>query len=142
MEWSQVSVLVGILSPLVGVPLVVISLYLRAIREHQTTTMQEMSRRIETMEMTLHDLVRATSEFEREYATKEEWVRESMLARQRLERLTEMMTRIETELENGRGLAAELGRAASAMVELARQWSCSTEKDARSTVGSPQPSVR
>ena len=43
MHWEQVCVLVGVLSPLVAVPLMVITLYLRAIREHQTTTMAEMT---------------------------------------------------------------------------------------------------
>lgn len=102
MQWEQVGVLVGVLSPLVAVPLMVITLYLRAIREHQTTTMAEMTHRIEAMEMSIRDLLRSTVEFEREYTTKEEWVRESMVARQGLQRLTEMVARIETELA-GRG---------------------------------------
>jgi len=113
---------VGILSPLVGVPLTVITLYLRAIREHQTSTMAEIKHRTEAMESSIRDLLRSTADFEREYATKEEWVRESMLARQRLERLTEMVTRIEVELENGQGLAGELTRATQAIVELVKQW--------------------
>jgi len=119
-NWEQLGLLVGVLSPLVGVPLGVITLYLRALREHQTTTMAEMGRRIETIERSINDLLRATADFEREYATKEEWVRESMLARQRLEHLTEMTTRIEAELENGKAVAAELGRATAAMVEVVR----------------------
>ena len=121
MAWNQLGLLVGVLSPLVGVPLMVITLYLRAIREHQTSTMAEITRRIDTMEGSIRDLVRCTADFEREYATKEEWVRESMLARQRLEKLTEMVTRIETELDNGQGLAAEIGRATAAMVELVKR---------------------
>jgi hypothetical protein len=100
MSWEQIAVLVGVLSPLVAVPLMVITLYLRAIREHQTTTMAEMTHRIETMEASIRDLLRSTAEFEREYTTKEEWVRESMIARQGLERLTEMVARIETDLSN------------------------------------------
>ena len=100
MSWEQVAVLVGVLSPLVAVPLMVITLYLRAIREHQTTTMAEMTHRIETMESSIRDLLRSTAEFEREYTTKEEWVRESMIARQGLERLTEMVARIEADLAN------------------------------------------
>jgi hypothetical protein len=120
-NWEQLGLLVGVLSPLVGVPLGVITLYLRAIREHQTTTTNEMARRTETMERSVNDLLRATADFEREYATKEEWVRESMLARQRLEHLTEITTRIEAELDSGKGLAAELGRATTAMVEIARE---------------------
>lgn len=102
MQWEQVGVLVSVLSPLVAVPLMVITFCLRSIREHQTTTMAEMTHRIETMEMSIRDLLRSTAEFEREYTTKEEWVRESMVTRQGLQRLTEMVARIETELA-GRG---------------------------------------
>ncbi len=97
MTWKEVALLVSVLSPLVGIPLTMITLYLRAIREHQTVITAELTHRVETMETSIRDLSRATAEFEREYATKEEWVRESMLARQRLERLTELVTRIETE---------------------------------------------
>lgn len=119
MTWEQIAVVVGTLSPLVGVPLVMITLYLRAIREHQTHAMAGVSHRIETIEVAIRDLLRATADLDREFATKEEWVRESMLARQGLERLTEMVTRIQTELENGQSLAAELGRMTASIVELA-----------------------
>jgi cob(I)alamin adenosyltransferase len=122
MNWEQTGLLIGVLSPLVGVPLGVITLYLRAIREQQTTSMSEVVRRIETLEHSIGDLLRATADFDREYATKEEWVRESMLARQRLERLTEMTARIQAELESGKGLAAELGRATAAIVEVVREF--------------------
>ena len=122
MTWEQMATLVGVLSPMVGVPLMVITLYLRAIREHQTTSMAEITHRTETMEASIRDLLRSTADFEREYTTKEEWVRESMLARQRLERLTEMVTRIEVELENGQNLASEFTRATQAIVELLKQW--------------------
>ena len=118
MSWEQAGVMVGVLSPLVGAPLVVISLYLRAIREHQTSTMAEINHRIQTIEGAIHGLIKSTADFEREYATKEEWVRESMVARQRLEKLTEMITRIQTELENGHGVAAEMGRIAAAMTRV------------------------
>jgi len=121
LNWEQLGLLIGVLSPLIGVPLGVITLYLRAIREHQTTAASETARRIETMERSVNDLLRATADFEREYTTKEEWVRESMLARERLERLTEMTARIEAELDSGKSLAAELGRATAAMVEIVKQ---------------------
>lgn len=120
MNWEQAGVLVGILSPLVGVPLLMITLYLRAIRDHQTSTKAEITQRIQTMEAAIRDLLKSTADFEREYATKEEWVRESLFARQRLEKLTELVTRIEAELENGHGVAAEMGRIATAMTEMAK----------------------
>ena len=127
MGWEQVGVMVGVLSPLVGVPLGMIAMYLRAIREQQAATTSEIARRIHTIEASLDHLVRRTAEYDREFATKEEWLRESMLARQRLERLTELVTRIEAELDGERGLAAEIGRATTAMVTLARQLAGSAE---------------
>ncbi len=42
-SWEQVGVAIGVLSPLVGVPLGVITLYLRAIREHQTTATADVA---------------------------------------------------------------------------------------------------
>jgi hypothetical protein len=118
---EQLALLVGVLSPLVGVPLAVITLYLKAIRENQRATTAEFSDRIGGIELSVRDVLRCVVDFEREYATKEEWVREAMIARQRLEQLTEIVTRIEVELENGRGIAAELGRTASAIAGLAER---------------------
>jgi hypothetical protein len=124
MSWDQIGIVVGALSPLVGVPLVMITLYLRAIREHQTQSMASVSHRIEIIELSIRDLLRSTADLDREFATKEEWVREAMLARQGLERLTEMVTRIQTELENGQSLAAELGRMTASILELAGRMAC------------------
>ena len=132
MSWEQAGLVVGVLSPLVGAPLIVITLYLRAIREHQTVTMAEINHRIQTIETAIHDLLRSTADFDREYATKEEWVRESMVARQRLEKLTEMVTRIQTELENGNGVAAQIGRMATAMTEMAERLTGGPVRDQHS----------
>lgn len=90
-------VLVGVFSPLVGVPMTLVVLFLRGIRETQLAALNEISRRIDRMEARLEELARFVSDVEREYATKEEWLRESMLARQRLDRLGEAMARAEAE---------------------------------------------
>jgi hypothetical protein len=42
-----------------------------------------------------------------------------MLARQQLERLGEMLARLQADMENVRGLAGQFGRAVTALVELA-----------------------
>lgn len=119
MDWQQFGLIIGAVSPLVGVPLVMVTFYLRAIREHQIGAAREMLHRIEALESSLRDVLRATAEFEREYTTKEEWVRESMLARQGLERLTEMVTRIQADLETSQTLATELGRLTASLVQAA-----------------------
>lgn len=119
MDWGSMAVLVGVLSPLVGVPLTAITLYLRAIREHQTAGAAEVMHRIENVERSIRDLSRSMTDIERDYTTKEEWLRESMHARQQLERLTEVMVKVQTELEDNRHLAAELARATGAIVDMA-----------------------
>lgn len=123
LEWQHFGALVAVLSPLVGAPLMMITFYLRAMRDHQNHTLSELAGRMGKLEQSLREMVHATGQFEREYTTKEEWVRESMLTRQRLESLTEMVTRIEVELENGHGVAAEVARATSAIVDIVRQLS-------------------
>lgn len=119
MNWSLAAVLVAIFSPLVGVPLTAITLYLRAIREHQTAESAEVMRRIERIEQSIGELMRSMTDIERDYTTKEEWLREAMYARQQLERQTEAIIRVQTELEESRGLAAELATATRAIVDLA-----------------------
>lgn len=73
MDWEQTAVLVGILSPLVGTPLAMIALYLRAIRDQQAVGMGELGRRIQTIECSIRELAGSTADFEREYTTKVEW---------------------------------------------------------------------
>ncbi|HSW46338.1 MAG TPA: hypothetical protein VLM89_12285 [Phycisphaerae bacterium] len=133
MSWEQAGLVVGVLSPLVGAPLIVITLYLRAIREQQTASMAEITHRIQTIEVAIHDLLKSTADLDREYATKEEWVRESMVTRQRLEKLTEMTTRIQAELENGHCVAAEMGRMATAMTRIAEQMRDRPTKEVSAT---------
>jgi hypothetical protein len=114
--WEQTAVIVAVVSPLVGVPLGMITLYLKAIRDHQTTATAELTRRIEAIEGAMRDLLERLAGFEREYTSKEEWVRESMLARQQLERLTEMTAGIQADLESKMSVSSEIGRAAAAIV--------------------------
>ena len=91
---------VAVLTPLFAVPLTLIVFYLRSLREHQTTWHTDSARRVESMESSVADIRRLVAEFERDYTTKEEWLRECMHARRTLEQLTQTTIRIETLLEN------------------------------------------
>ena len=84
------------LTPLVAVPLTVITFYLRSIREHQMSWHSQWVRRLEAVEASTTELRRTVGEFERDYATKEEWLRECMYARWKLEQLGETVVRLET----------------------------------------------
>lgn len=87
--------LLTVVGPLVGVPLTVITFYLRSLREHQVSWHGETTRRLSAVEAGLGELRRSLDDFERNYTTKEEWLRECLHARRVLERVTEATVRIE-----------------------------------------------
>ena len=81
--------LVAALAPLVAVPLGVITFYLRTLHENQVTRYAELVRRFEQVERQLADLTRAVAAFPTDFTTKDEWLREVMYLRGRLERLAD-----------------------------------------------------
>ena len=91
--------LLTILTPLMAVPLTVITFYLRSLREHQVSWHAELVRRMESVETSTLDLRKTLGEFERYYTTKEEWLRECTHARGTLEQLSEMTIRMETRVQ-------------------------------------------
>ena len=117
-NWQLVGTVVGALSALVGVPLTAIVLYLRAIREDQRTVQADMTRRVDKIEAECLRIEESVDEIERSYTPKEEWVRETMLARKQLARLTELMARLQAELESSRALATQFARSTTAIIQL------------------------
>ncbi|MCG8407270.1 MAG: Atg14 domain-containing protein [Phycisphaerales bacterium] len=117
-DWQLTGTLIGTMSALVGVPLTAIILYLRAIREDQRSSQSVLNRRTEKIEAECKRIDASIEQAERRYATKEEWIRETMLARSQLGRLTELMARLQAELESSRGLATQFVRATNAIIEL------------------------
>lgn len=81
--------LLAVLAPLVGVPLGVITFYLRSLYDYQIHRHAELVRRFELVERMAAELSRTFSGFALEYTTKEEWLRECMYARGRVERILE-----------------------------------------------------
>ncbi len=121
MNWETTATMVAVLTPLVGVPMSIMTFYLRAIREGQDGRLRETCRRVESLEQQARGLGQLVEEVARDYTTKEEWLRESLLARKQLERLTEMAARLAARLEDGEGLVGHLARASDAILELARR---------------------
>jgi cob(I)alamin adenosyltransferase len=120
MTVQMIVALVAVLAPLVGVPLSAITFYLRALKEHNESRSRDTAGRLRALEEQSRGLQKMVEDVERDFTTKEEWLRESMLARQQLERLTEMVARLQARLEDGEGLIGHMAKAADAMVELAR----------------------
>jgi hypothetical protein len=80
--------LLAVLVPLAGVPLAAFTFYLRAMKDSRQTWEQAWSRRLDAVETGLKELRQAIREFERDYTTKEEWLRECMYARRGLEQIS------------------------------------------------------
>ena len=108
--WEMTAVLLAILTPLVGVPLTVITFYLKGLREHQVGRFSDLSQRVEVLEASVRRVGDEVAAMQRDYATKEEWLRESMWARGQIERLSVSMTRAETELDRMDALMASVER--------------------------------
>jgi len=109
--WVEVGPIIAVMAPLVGVPLTVITFYLRALRDQQVSWHSELLRRFEALDRANADLCRHVDEFERDYTTKEEWLRECLHARRVLENLTETTVRLDATmtgvLATLRGLPSE-----------------------------------
>lgn len=92
----------AVAAPLVAVPLTVITFYLRSLREHQLTAHSQLERRVEACETLAAGLQRGLAERDRDFATKEEWLRETMYARRMLDDLREAVARLESRTPAGR----------------------------------------
>lgn len=113
--------LLTVLTPLVAVPLTMITFYLRSLRDQQSERQSALSRRLDSLEALTDELRCRMIEFERGYTTKEEWLRELIAARGRIERITEKTIRLEAAMhpsprtdEHGTGRHERHGDAADA----------------------------
>ena len=116
--WDNAASVLAVLTPLVAVPVAIVAIHLRTIREAQSAGRNEVAHRLAALESAVDRLRRALGQFERDHATKEEWLRESMAARRHIERLSEAIVRLETETEHTHALARRVDAAARAVIAL------------------------
>ena len=121
MRLDEIGAVVAALSALVGAPLTMIVFYLRAIRDAQRTVEAGLTRRVAEMEAECRRIKDTVDGIEVGYTPKEEWLRETMMARKQLARLTEIICRLQAELESSRALATQFHRATNAIIELAER---------------------
>ncbi|HWL91992.1 MAG TPA: hypothetical protein VNT79_00530 [Phycisphaerae bacterium] len=117
-DWQLIATFLGAAATLVGIPLTAIVFYLKVIREDQRDFRSTVATRVARIEAECDRIEHAVEQVERRYTTKEEWMRETMLARTQLGRLTELMARLQAELESSRALATQFVRATNAIIEL------------------------
>jgi len=100
---ESVGPLVAVLAPLAAVPLTLITFYLRSIHEQQVAGHAQLVQRLERAESALAELRKTLGDMERDFATKEEWLRECMHNRRIVERLTESVVRLDAVVRGGAG---------------------------------------
>jgi len=101
MAWDEVASLLALAAPIVAVPLGVITFYLRSLREQHVVARDGLTRRIDGLESDLQRIELRLQDHERDFTAKEDWLRESMLARQTMERLSDACARLEAQVEKG-----------------------------------------
>ena len=109
--------LLTVVTPLITVPLTAMIFFVRSLRDQQRTSQSALAGRIDSVEEAVDHVRRTTFEFYRDFAGKEEWLRECMIARRSLEQLSATTVRLETHLQ----------------IVLARQNGCGRSN------GSPKP---
>ncbi len=120
-DWFLIATIVGAAATLIGVPLTAIVFYLKAIREDQRELRASVQSRVSRIETEFERMESAIARVERRYTTRDDWMREAMLARSQLTRLTEMTARLHAEMESSRALATQFVRATHAIIELAER---------------------
>lgn len=112
---------VAVLAPLVGVPLTVMTFYLKGLREQQAGRYADLSGRTSLIGDELRRAVEDIGQIRRDFATKEEWLRETMWARGRIETLSAAVMRAKTELESQGGLVATSKHTHRLVAEMAKK---------------------
>ncbi len=111
----------AVVAPLVGVPLTVMTFYLKGLREQHAGRFSDLAERVSATGEELRRVVEDVGQIRRDFATKEEWLRETMWARGRIETLSAAVMRAETELESQGGLMATSERTHRLVSEMAKK---------------------
>ncbi len=98
--WEAAGTFAAVIVPLVSVPLTVLTFYLRSLRESQDARISEVRERLQASEQRLADCREGLCDIQRNYVTKEDWLRELLAVRRRLEALSDAVARCRTLAES------------------------------------------
>ncbi len=118
-DWLSIGAMLAVLTPLAGVPLTAILFYLRGLREQHATRAAQLMTRVERLDGLTDLLVQRITEVERNCATREEWIRESMLARRERRLLTKAVVRLQSQAGPAGTLNARLEQATRSILAAA-----------------------
>ncbi|HUU82567.1 MAG TPA: hypothetical protein VM243_03585 [Phycisphaerae bacterium] len=123
--WDHIGTVIAVTAPLVGAPLAAITFHVRTLREHLTGRLAALTQRIDHLDRLIDSLARRVREVDRDFVNKEEWIRESMLARGERQRLGEAVVRLETQKEttcDGLAAAGRMDRMARAVLAASQKF--------------------
>lgn len=92
---SPDTVLATIITPLIAIHMAVMTFYIKSLRQQHQSNFDDVTRRIERVAKNVESLSRRIADHERHFTAKEDWLRESMLARQNIEQLTRTIAHLD-----------------------------------------------
>jgi hypothetical protein len=97
---ENIAGMAAVVGTLVGAPLTVMILYLKAIRDQQSTRLADCLHRVEALDAGLRRMADDLGDVQRDAATKEEWIRENMWNRGQIERLSAALAKCDIDRES------------------------------------------
>lgn len=109
-EWQIAAGIVALVTSIVGLPLGVLVFFIRYTRRGEAECLTQAHRRLDQVESGLRRLWEETANVRRDGVTKEEWVRESMWTRNRMESMNQALVRLEMYSEQAATLSVTAER--------------------------------
>jgi biopolymer transport protein ExbB/TolQ len=119
MPLQTIATLVAILGTMTAAPVTLVVIFLKSTHEAQAARHHELSRQIERTGERVSRLTEKLAAVQRNYATKEEWLRESLLVREALQSTRESLARLEA-MQTGKHSNGETAHAKSRKIEKPR----------------------
>ncbi len=101
-DWTLAGTLLAVLAPVAAIPLAAVTSYLKDLRDQQAGKLTELASRVERLGGLVDTQAQRIVEVERSSTTREEWIRESMLARKERQLLTNAVVRLKAETGGAR----------------------------------------
>lgn len=131
-EWQIAAGMVALVTSVVGLPLGVLVFFIRHTRRTEAECLTQAHRRLDQVESGLRRLWEEVANVRRDGATKEEWVRESMWIRNRMESMNQGLARLESYSEESATLSVTAGRIERSVGQILETQSAAASTAARS----------
>lgn len=109
-NWQMAAGIVAVVTSVVGLPLGVLVFFIRHTRRQESEHLAQAHRRLDQLDVAVRRLWAQSADLRRDGVTKEEWVRESMWCRGKVETIQAVLVRLESHDDQVPLLAAATAR--------------------------------